>query len=268
MRASKILIFLSTERICLISHRPSAGATLNLPIKRISLWYDLLRLSLLTKYLLCSQELFLRNNPFMSAFHNKLFFLRHSCCMLTSHTKPLSFMTNDCAVIHFLLKYASDIIMIPANHIRSICKFLRSRMLSSIILSWSFNPSLIQSTCHINQTHPGNSHIKYLSYNCCRLRINYQLMLILWVLHKAIRHMTAKVFPLLHLLVLCSFYFYRQVLTIIIVNDILHNNIKTAGSTFVISTVIMVIDGNEPHTHKRKDSFQVITQFDIISSKS
>ena len=158
--------------------------------------------------------------------------------------------------------------MCPASFIRRINKLLCTWMLASVILSRSFNTTLIQSTCHINQTHLGNSHIKYLPNNCCRLWISNQFMLIFRILHQAIWHMTTKIFSLLHLLVLCSLNLHRQILAVIIINNILHDHIKSTSCPFVIVTVIMVIDGNEPHTHKRKDSFQIISQFDIIPAKS
>ena len=103
--------------------------------------------------------------------------------MLASNTNSLPFMTYNSAIIHFLLQYHSEIGMCPASFIRRINKLLCPWMLASVILSRSFNTTLIQSTCPISQTHLGNSHIKYLPNNCCRLWISNQFMLIFRIEH-------------------------------------------------------------------------------------
>lgn len=142
-------------------------------------------------------------------------------------------MTYNSAIIHFLLQYRSEIGMCPASFIRRINKLLCPWMLASVVLPRCFNTPLIQSSCHINQTHLGNSHTKYLPDNYCRLWINNQLMLILRVLHQAIRHMTTKIFSLLHLLILCGLNFHGQILAVIIINDI--HQLKTESPDYAFS---------------------------------
>ena len=80
--------------------------------------------------------------------------------------------------------------------------------------------------------------------------------------------MTADVFTALHFSAFRRRDLNRQILAVIIINDILHDNIKTAGSSLVVLTVVMIIDGNEANSQERKNPFQVVTQLNIITSES
>ena len=158
--------------------------------------------------------------------------------------------------------------MVPAVQLRSVLKLILLRMLPLIISCRCLVPLFVEHSGYICDPHTAYRSFKYFSDNRCCLRINHQLMIILRIFHKPEWHMTANIFSAFHLRTFSCCDLYRKVFAVIVIYNILHHYIESTGGSLVVQTIVMIIDGDEPNAQKRKNTLQIITQFNIITAKT
>ena len=61
---------------------------------------------------------------------------------------------------------------------------------------------------------------------------------------------------------------FGEVFAVIIVNQVTKGNVHTCGIAKILFAVIMVVNGNHSDTKERKNVFQVITYFQIVTTKT
>ena len=60
----------------------------------------------------------------------------------------------------------------------------------------------------------------------------------------------------------------RNIPAVGVIDKIVERNQNTALIIVFLCTVIMIVDGDEAHTHEWKDSFQITTRFNVVSAET
>ena len=82
------------------------------------------------------------------------------------------------------------------------------------------------------------------------------------------RNMAALIYTSFHDGIFGCGDFIREILAVVIIDNVFQNNVHTAGSSFVVITVITVIHRYEADSQEREDPFQIVAQFNVITTKA
>ena len=126
----------------------------------------------------------------------------------------------------------------------------------------------IQNPCNPGRSHSLQSHIKNPSHNLSLVLRNHQHMPVPGILLIPERAICADVASpgltgrkgRLHL--------HRQIFAVKIIQEISETEIQFPRMSHTSVTVVMIIYGNKPYPHKRKNLFQIRTQLNVIPGES
>ena len=129
------------------------------------------------------------------------------------------------------------------------------------------NPLHIQLICYTPLAHSFKLPLKDCPYHLSCISINHKLIMVFFIFQISIHDKSTNELSLFPFNLQLRSDFHRNILTIGIVNQILKRNNKRVRLV-LIQTVVTVIDCYKTHSHKRKYSLNIVTGFNIISSKA
>ena len=137
----------------------------------------------------------------------------------------------------------------------------------NLIFHRTQNPLHVQFVCDSPLAHSFKLPLKDCSYHLRCICIHHKFIMVFFILQISIHGKSANELPLFPFNLQLRSDFHRNILTIGIVNQILKRNNKRVRLV-LIQTVITIIDCYKTHSHKWKYSLNVVTGFNIISSKT
>ena len=109
--------------------------------------------------------------------------------------------------------------------------------------------------------------MEHILHHACRKLINNEMVLILRVFQVAKHSEGCDKLPFPALNVLMAPYLDGNIPAVGIIHQIFYRHYQIVRCGSRLCAVIIIIDRNEPHTHERKDFFDIFSRFDKVSAK-
>ena len=196
--------------------------------------------------------------------YHKPFFFRLSYLPFTSNPCADSLSIHHISLIYPIMDNGMYLVTIPY-----ICFIMPIKLLSlCLLISQSSRYSLcVKFNCQSFCTFSICQFPKNTPYRDCCTFINFHSFTIRRFL-VAIHHTTCVILSPFHTGCNPAFYLFRQISAVHFINKIFESYIHSTCLSEKIFTVKPIIDTNKADTQKRKYLFQIISNLQIISSKT
>ena len=130
------------------------------------------------------------------------------------------------------------------------------------------NPLLIENPCNLHRGHSIRIHPEQPSHDRRLILRNHKTMPVIRSLCISEWRSGAYRLPLLLHRPHRCLYLYGEILAVQVIKQVLEVHIDIRSISFILIAVMLIVDGNEPLSHKGKNLFQIGSQFVIIPGKA
>ena len=165
-----------------------------------------------------------------------------------------------------ILQNLSNHVLVPEDNTVFLI-VVRNNATVRFVLSRRENAAVIELLVDTHIAHTFATPQKNLLYDRCSLRVNNQLILIVWVFNVSVLFPCANEIAVFHLASQGRRYLARNILGIVIIDDI-GKGYRQLTTCFYSICIKTIIDSNKTDTEKRTDFFKKLTGLNVVTSKS